>query len=197
MYANWQEEYKRKLVSAEEAVKAVKSGDRVKFGFQRQPTLLTSALAARYQDLKNVDMLMESPRVDDGWLDPGKRDTFQVSMEFFIGPGMRKWTDAKLADYLPVLFTTESKVLRERGSESRPIDVYFGVVSPPDPHGFCSFGANLWDRRTCARAAHIVIFEVDHSVIRTFGDNSIHVSEVDHSWNIRPQPFPGKISIKC
>jgi len=38
---DWREEYKRKLVSAEEAVKVVKSGDRVNFGFPRQATLLT------------------------------------------------------------------------------------------------------------------------------------------------------------
>ncbi len=184
---DWQTDYKRKLVSADEAVKAVKSGDRVKFGFPRQPTLLTSALAARKDDLKNADMFIENPRIDDGWLEPGKKDIFHLTMEFFIGPVMRKWTDVKLADYHPVTFATESKILNERAGENKAIDVYLGVVSPPDRHGFCSFGENLWNKKTCARAARTVIFEVDNSLIRTYGDNFIHVSEVDYFVKHTPQ----------
>jgi 4-hydroxybutyrate CoA-transferase len=177
---DWREEYKRKLVSAEEAVKVVKSGDRVNFGFPRQATLLTAALAARNEELENVEMLIQNPRVDDGWLQPDRKKAFDVTMYYFIGPVMRKWTDARMADYLPIVFSLEPKILRERAQENKGIDVYMSVVSSPDEHGFCSFGANLWNKKTSARAARKVIFEVDSSVIRTYGDNFIHVSEVDY-----------------
>jgi len=184
----WREEYEQKLVSAEEAVKLVKSGDRVSFGFPRQPTLLTAALAARSEELENVEMLLENPRVDDGWLQPNRKKAFSVTMDYFIGPVMRKSTDAKMADYLPIIFSLEPKSLRERSKENKGIDVYIGVVTPPDKHGFCSFGANLWNKRTCARAACKAILEVDSSMIRTYGDNFIHVSEVDYFVEHTPKP---------
>jgi 4-hydroxybutyrate CoA-transferase len=66
------------------------------------------------------------------------------------------------------------------------------VVTPPDKHGFCSFGANLWNKRSCARAARKVIFETDSSMIRTYGDNIIHVSEVDHFVEHTPKPITQK-----
>lgn len=177
---DWQEEYKQKLVSAEEAVKVVKSGDRVDFGFPRQPYALNAALAARSDELENVEMLVEDPRIDDGWLHPERKKAFSMTIDFFIGPTMRKYTDSKEADYLPVLFSTEPKIWRERAGERKDIDVYMAVVTPPDEHGFCSFGHNLWNKKTCAQAAHKVLMEVDTSMIRTYGDNFIHVSEVDY-----------------
>jgi len=185
----WHEEYKRKLVSAEEAVKVVKSGDTVSFGFPRQPSLLTAALAARSEELENVEMLIQNPRVDDGWLQPERKKAFSVTLYNYIGPVMRKWTDARMADYLPIVLSLEPKTLQEKIQENKGIDVYLGVVSPPDEHGFCSFGANLWNKRTWARAARKVIFEVDSSVIRTYGDNFIHVSEVDYFVEHTPKPI--------
>ena len=89
---NWRQEYEQKLVSAEEAVKIVQSGEKVSFGFPRQPTLLTAALAARSEELQGMEMLLENPRVDDGWLQPEKKKTFYVIMDYLIGPVMRKWT---------------------------------------------------------------------------------------------------------
>ena len=186
---DWSNEYKRKLVSAEEAVRVIQSGDKVSFGFPRQPTLLTAAAAARSVELENVAMLIQNPRIDDGWLRPDKNGAFNVTMHYYIGPVMRKWTDARIADYLPITFSTEPKILQERIREVKGIDVYLGVVSPPDEHGFCSFGANLWSKRTCARAARKAIFEVDNSVIRTYGDNFIHVSEVDYFVEHTPKPM--------
>ena len=180
---DYKEQYKRKLVSAEEAVKVVKSGDRVSCGFPQQPTLLTAALAARRDELEGVEMLLENPRVDDGWLKfdtPSGNIPFNVIMEYYIGPIMRRYTDAKLADYLPVTFSVEPAVLQERSAGNRGTEVYLGVVSPPDENGFCSFGANLWNKRTCALAAHKVIMEVNSSLIRTYGENYIHVSDVDY-----------------
>ena len=186
---NWRQEYEQKLVSAEEAVKIVQSGEKVSFGFPRQPTLLTAALAARSEELQDMEMLLENPRVDDGWLQPEKKGSFNVTLDYLIGPVMRKWTDARMADYLPIMFSTEPKILIERSREVKGIDVYLGVVSPPDEHGFCSFGANLWSKKTCAQAARKIIFEVDSSMIRTYGDNFIHISEVDHFVEHTPKPI--------
>ncbi len=58
---DWREEYKRKLVPAEEAVKLVKSGDRVEISIYPTPTLLPRALAGRRDELRNVETVMPEP----------------------------------------------------------------------------------------------------------------------------------------
>ena len=82
--------------------------------------------------------------------------------------------------YMPSLFTLMFKNIRERGLENHHPDVFFTVVSPPDQNGFCSFGHSLWNKRSYASAARLVIAEVDPCTFRTFGTNSIHVSDIDY-----------------
>src|SRR5262249_58348967 len=59
-------------------------------------------------------------------------------------------------------------------------DIFFGVVSPPDDKGYCSFGNALWYNKDVARKAKLFVAEVDPTFIRTQGDNWIHVSEIDY-----------------
>jgi 4-hydroxybutyrate CoA-transferase len=53
-------------------------------------------------------------------------------------------------------------------------------LSPPDAHGYCSFGASVWTKKTECRSAKRVLAEINKNLIRTYGDNFIHVSEVDY-----------------
>jgi len=59
-------------------------------------------------------------------------------------------------------------------------DVIITEVSPPEDKGFCSFGASLWAKKRQVENAKIVIAEVNKNLIRTFGDNYIHVSAIDY-----------------
>jgi 4-hydroxybutyrate CoA-transferase len=61
-----------------------------------------------------------------------------------------------------------------------PADWYFVEVSPPDERGFCSFGVALWDKRRMARHSKVVVAEVNENLIRTYGENYIHESEIDY-----------------
>ena len=62
----------------------------------------------------------------------------------------------------------------------RPADVYLASVSPPDEHGYCSFGFMLWASLDLVEAATVVIAEVDEDHIVTYGDNYVHVSQLDY-----------------
>ena len=64
---DWQEEYKRKVCSVEDAVKLIKSGDRVMIPLMTQPRILPEALVARKDELRNVEVLMASPMRDFGF----------------------------------------------------------------------------------------------------------------------------------
>ena len=183
---NWQKEYKEKLKSAEDAVKEIKNGDRVYFAFPRQPFSLTKALEARRDELEEVEVLLEAPRVDNLWVAPNKKESFKLVVTIHPGPKMRPWLKKKRTTYLPTVFSIEAKTLRER-TGTRDIDVYLGVISPPDKNGFCSFGPELWNKKNCVKSAKKVIAEVDNSFIRTYGDNFIHVSQIDHLVEYTPE----------
>jgi len=60
------------------------------------------------------------------------------------------------------------------------MDVLLTEVSSPDERGFCSFGASLWNKKRQVNQAKLVIAEVNDRLIRTYGENYIHVSEIDY-----------------
>ena len=176
---DWRRAHSDKLVSAEEAALRVNSGDVALVTRHPPPRQLLTALAARRDELSGVTIRGVSPAFDPGWFQPGWQDAFLPTPETFLGPVARPAMDERRIDYMPVPFSLLTKPLRERASESRGVDVLLTVVSPPDANGFCSFGSDLWGKRQVAKYARTVIAQVNESSIRTYGQNFIHVSEID------------------
>ncbi len=178
-FNNWREEYQRKIVSAEEAAKVVKSGDRVVF-----PNIFIgvtpAAIIARRDELKDVEIQVTAPPYDPGWFREDMRESFKLIVDIFLYRIARPVHDAKRLDFLPYTNYTWWMPYRDERADRREVDVFVTQVSPPDENGFCSFGANIWQRKNYARVAKTVIGEVRENMIRTYGDNSIHVSEIDH-----------------
>ena len=177
---NWQDEYRRKLVSAEEAVRVVKSGDLVTMTMGQQPRRLCEALVARFGELDNVEIMQADPLTDFGWFQPDLQRSFRVNVENAYRGFVRDAIFEKRADYTPNLFSLRFKPIDEDRPEKREIDVFMTVMSPPDDHGFCSFGHSLWNKIGYARRAKKMLVETDANQIRTFGTNYIHVSEIDY-----------------
>ncbi len=171
----WQEEYKRKLVSPEEAVKAVKSGDRVVIPVGRDPLALGLALAARKDELRGITIFVQTPSRDFGWYDSGWEESFQVQTATIL-PVVKEMMAERRCD-LTVGFLDFAS---DPATSAEMIDVVMVEVSPPDRHGYCSFGASLWNKREQAKAARVVLAEVNRHLIRTFGENYIHVSDIDY-----------------
>jgi acetyl-CoA hydrolase len=80
-------------------------------------------------------------------------------------------------DFTPC-FLSEVPLLFKNGI--LPIDVCLIHVSPPDEHGFCSFGVEVSTTKTAAQSAKYVLAEVNPKMPRTLGDAFIHVSKIDH-----------------
>ena len=173
---NWQEEYKRKLVSAEDAVKAVKSGDYVVFAQPEAPAL-GLALISRADELDGVKIMggggSDLPIYDSSWYDVYP-NTFQLETSYVL-PLVRALVSERKSDFtISGLFGVPDM------TEEKPLDVFMVQVSPPDEHGFCSFGASLWMKKEWVRMAKTVIAEANQRIIRTYGDNFVHVSEIDY-----------------
>src|SRR5438270_5595532 len=94
----------------------------------------------------------------------------------FIGGNVREAVNDGRADYTPV-YLSEIEELFESGA--MPLDVALIEVSPPDAHGFCSFGVGVDTTLTAARCARKAIAQVNDQMPRTYGDSFIHVSQID------------------
>jgi 4-hydroxybutyrate CoA-transferase len=177
---DWYEEYKKKLTTPEEAVKIVKNGDVVVIGPPVEPKVLPKALVERRDELRNVTVITLASIMDPGWYSPGYPESFRMIEWILTGDMARKAMDEKRAEFLPSTFSIQFKAFDERPEEKREIDVFLTVVSPPNKHGYCSFGGELWNKRSLARRAKKILAEVDERQIRPYGDNTIHVSEIDY-----------------
>lgn len=175
---DWQEEYKGKLISAEDAAKMVKSGDRVVFPIGRETLNLGLALAARKEELKNVEVLVPTPSYDFGWYDEGWEDSFSVTVMQATATSQLAIDRRRCDIIIPFLMPDPM------AAEEKEPDMVFVEISPPDKRGFCSFGASLWDKKRRVRQARKlgkpVIGEVNPNLLRTYGDNFIHISEIDY-----------------
>ncbi len=94
----------------------------------------------------------------------------------FIGPNVRQAINEGRADYTPI-YLSEIEGLFESGA--MPIDVALLELSPPDPHGYCSFGIGVDTSLTAAKCARYVVAQINDQMPRTYGDSFIHVTELD------------------
>lgn len=176
---DWKEDYRRKLVSAQDAAEYIKSGDRVLLGILPEPEAILYALAGRKEELENVEMNVWLVKTDCGFYDPGWEKNFPLKVRY-AGALTRPLLDDKTADFLPTGLSLEHKAQLDGREDRKKFNVLLVSVSAPDRHGYCSFGHGIWFKKVMPEYCDIVIAEVDERLIRTYGDNYIHVSEIDY-----------------
>ena len=184
---NWQEQYQQKLISIVAAAGLVKSGDHIFIpnGYGGE---IPYALAERSDELRDVKVEICAPAYDPGWLSEGMEDAFQVIARSYLHLG-RVGHDEGRIHYIPYTVGNFFKPYTDDVRGRMPIDVLFMEVSPPDEKGFCSFGWVAWEKRNYSNAARTVIAEIDSNAIRTHGDTTIHVSEIDYLVDISVPPL--------
>lgn len=192
----YKEEYKRKLVSADEAVKIVKSGDWVEYShFAMAPQTLDEALSRRAEELTSVKVRgmtsLFTPKVVS--VDPERQHFIYQSWHF--SGAERKLHDMGLCNYVPMLFHEAPRLY----TQYKEPDISFIAVAPMDEYGFFNFGTSNDFTKMAADKSKKVIIEVnDQAPVCLGGTNeSIHISQVDMivetSWAVPPIPNP-KIS---
>ncbi len=173
---SWEKHYKNNLQTADEALSCVQSGMRVYIQPGcAEPETLVEALMRRaplVHDVEIVHMMTVGPAP---YVAPEMAGRFRHNA-MFIGPNVREAINDGRADYTPI-YLSEIEGLFESGA--MPIDVALLQLSPPDPHGFCSFGVGVDTSLTAAKCARYVIAQINDHMPRTYGDSFIHVSEID------------------
>jgi len=173
---NWQEKYSSKVSTPQEAVTKVRSGQRVFIGSgAAEPQLLVKALSDRGPELADTQITHILTLGVAPYADPKLEDGFRHNA-LFIGPNVREAVAEGRADFTPV-FLSEVPRLFRRGK--MPIDVALIQVTPPDEHGYCSYGVSVDVTKAGAESAKHVVAEVNPNMPRTLGDCFIHVDQID------------------
>jgi len=181
---SWTKIYESKVVTADEAVEAIKSGDRIFLtGNCSVPQVLMEALVKRAPELEGVEICHALTIGSSDYVAPEMEGHIRAN-SLFIGPNVRKAVQEGRADYTPVLLS-EFPLLFSKGF--LPLDVAFVHLSPPDEHGFCSYGIETGLTKTPAESAKIIIAEVNPNMPRCLGDSFIHVSRLDY---VVPVDYP-------
>jgi len=180
----WTDQYKQKVVSAAEAVKAVKSGDRIFLtGNCSVPSQILGALVDRAKELKDVEINQALTVGSADYVSPEMEGHLRVNT-MFISHNTREAVQHGRADFTPVLLSEFPLLFKDN---ILPVNVAFVHLSPPDPHGYCSFGVEVGLSKSAAESAEIIVAEVNEQMPRTLGDSFIHVSAIDY---IVPVDYP-------
>jgi 4-hydroxybutyrate CoA-transferase len=165
-----------KIVSAEEAVSVVKSGQTIFVSHAcNEPVALVEALIARKDELRDVRLIngLHHPS-RCRYLEPDMKEHFKL-LTFLGGPPSRKALQEGRAEYIPSNISYMPRLFREG---IIPVDVAMLQVSPPDRNGYMSTGISVGVALIIARVAKKVIAQINEIVPRTGGQSLIHESEI-------------------
>lgn len=168
--------YRSKLTTAEEAVRLIQSDSRVYLGGGAGvPQALEHAMVERAAELRNVEIVSVLSFGGAEHLEPEYAASFR-HRGLFLGENVREAVGAGRADYTPIFLSEIPRLFRDG---TLPLDAALIQVSPPDEHGFCSFGCEVGCTKPAAQSARTVIAEVNTRMPRVLGDSFIHVSKLD------------------
>jgi 4-hydroxybutyrate CoA-transferase len=181
---DWNEVYQARVTSAEDAVKFIKSGNRLFMtGNVSVPQMLLAALVDYAPHLKDVEICQALSIGPADYVKPGMEEHIRVN-SLFISDNVRKAVQEGRADFTPVLLSEFPLLFKNK---VLPVDVALIHVSPPDDHGCCSLGVEVGLTKSAAESAKIIIAEVNDQMPRTLGDSFMHVSSLTH---IVPVSYP-------
>lgn len=169
--------YLKKFVSADEAVKVIKSGNRVYIHSGcAYPKTVVDAMAARYKEVNDVEVCHLMVFGDAPYMKPEMEGHFRHN-GFFLGGNTRKHVNAGKADFMPIFLSEIPYLIRH--DTKHKVDVVLIQVSPPDSHGFCSMGVAVDCTKAAVHVADYVIAQVNPQMPRVHGDSFIHLDDID------------------
>lgn len=172
----WKDLYKNKIVTAEQALKTVKSGDRVVIGHAcGEPPALVTALVERAPELRDVEIVHMVAMGPAKYAQPGMEASFRHNA-LFVGGSTRKAVEEKRADYTPCFFSEIPRLFREG---FLPVNVVLLQVTPPDADGFCSYGVSVDYTQPATECAPVVICQMNSRMPRT-GGARIHLDKMTY-----------------
>jgi 4-hydroxybutyrate CoA-transferase len=173
----WRQYYEEHTVTAAEAVKLVKSGDRVVLGHAcGEPQLLPDALVERAPEVEKVEIVHMVAMGKGRYCLPEYEKSFRHNAIFAGGPTRKAIAEGR-ADYTPCFFYQVPSLFRDG---VLPVDFAFITVSEPDKYGFVNLGVSCDYTLQLVKSAKTVIAEVNPHMPRTGGSASVKVTDIDY-----------------
>ncbi len=180
----WEQYFSSRQTTADEAVKHIKSGDRVAFGHAiAEPKAIGDALVRAKDNYRDVEIVHMICMGAGDYAKPGMEAHFRHNA-LFVGASTRDAVNAGRGDFTPCHFSEIPGLFTEG---YLPTDVACIQVTPPDAQGLCSLGVSVDYTRAAAQAARLVIAEVNPNMPRTMGESTIHAEDID--WFV-PVDYP-------
>lgn len=177
--SDWREEYRRKLVSFEEAAALIQPGDVMHTPIGGDARSFMRAVFNRILELDfKVKVRACAPVAQDWYLEEYADLSWDIAVDIYGGPNSRAALATKRADFYPQLFSNEFNLYDSRGSDQEPIDVFATYCTPPDEDGYVTFGGQPWHKGDFARRARTCILEVSPWAPNVRTTERLHVSEV-------------------
>ncbi len=173
---NVKELYQSKLVSIEEAVGMVKSGQSIVVAMcASEPPGLLGAISSRKDALENVTIMSCLLMRDYDFLKPEMKGHF-LNEAWYYGLYSYRAHSGGTVSFMP-------NHLHECGMKKKeldPADIFWGTATPPDKNGYMSLSLSLTYEKPMIEAAKMVVLEINENLPRTLGDTHIHISQVDY-----------------
>lgn len=172
----WQDDYQKKVVTADEAISHIQSGQRIVLQHAAGESMVLSEALVRNKELfENIEIVHMVAMGKAEYCQPGMEPHFHHN-SFFLGKSTRKAAEEGRADVTPIYFSE----LPELFQNSMPIDAVLLNLSPPDQYGYCSFGISVDYTKPAAETAKLVIAQINSNMPRTLGDSFIHIRDIDY-----------------
>lgn len=179
---HWMSMFPDKFVSEDRIFSNIHRGDRIFIGTAcAEPQYLVKAFMNYIE--KNPNQIFDA-EIFHVWTlgvapysDPKFKSNFRQN-SFFISASTREAVNEGLADYSPTFLSEIPDLFKKRAI---PLDVALVQTSPPDRHGFMSFGVSVDIVKAAVDAATLVIVQINPAMPRTHGDGYIHISNVNYA----------------
>ena len=168
--------YKRKLMTAEEAVRKIHSHDEIIVAVAAsEPPGLLSKLHTVKDQVEDVSVVMVLPLGEyDYYMKPEMKGHFMLNAWYF-GGGCRKVFGQGTVAYNP---THLNNCMAKRIDVKNP-RIFFGTAAPMDKNGCLNLSLGIMVEKDAIENADLVVIEVNENLPRTHGDTLIHIRDVD------------------
>lgn len=173
----WTEKYKKKVLTAEQAIKKIKRGERIFLGTGcGVPYHLVHELAEHSSQMADNEIVHLLTLGDTPSADPEFQAHFRHNT-FFVSQNIRDAVSEGRADYTPMMLSDIPTLFRQK---RMPLDIAMIQVSPPDRYGYCSLGISVDITKSAAESAELVIAQVNNRMPVTHGDSFMDVNDIDY-----------------
>jgi len=170
---NWREIYQSKLTTANEAIKFIHDGDKVVTGFGcGEPFGIERALVENYENYHDVEIISMLTLGDSPWCRPEMKGHFKLNC-LFASQSNRKAISLGVSEFTTSHFYEIPDLIKNYICPK----VAIVMVSPPDEHGYVSFGTTVDYTRGTADYCDIIIAQVNKYMPRTFGNSFMHIRD--------------------